>query len=161
MRRFRGESMGPEPKKGLYYDLKINAGSDSQFKQLDQQRNLSTSLLNTSLEPPVAPVAPSMKDGSSGPKIWTGTEFLPRFVRQADVPGEGMCFFYDDGTHCKAFVDGEPVNAHLGVTKFGKPRKRLATACVTCREKKIKCDPGYPCCTQCEKSGRICKFGIA
>jgi hypothetical protein len=97
------------------------------------------------------------KDGL-GPKIWTGIQFLPRFVRQAEVPGEGMCYFYDDGTHCKTVIDGEVVNAHWGVTKAGKPRKRLAIACITCREKKIKCDPDYPRCVQCEKFGRVCKF---
>jgi Fungal Zn(2)-Cys(6) binuclear cluster domain len=69
-----------------------------------------------------------------------------------------MCYFYDDGTHCKTVIDGEIVNAHWGVTKAGKPRKRLAIACITCREKKIKCDPDYPRCVQCEKFGRICKF---
>lgn len=97
------------------------------------------------------------KDGL-GPKIWTGTHFLPRFVRAAEVPGEGMCYFYDDGSHCKTTIDGEVVNAHWGVTKAGKPRKRLAIACITCREKKIKCDPDYPRCVQCEKFGRVCKF---
>ena len=99
----------------------------------------------------------SAKD-TLGPKIWTGTHFLPRFVREAEVPGEGMCYFYDDGTYCKTVIDDEPVNAHWGVTKAGKPRKRLAIACITCREKKIKCDPDYPRCVQCEKFGRVCKF---
>lgn len=97
------------------------------------------------------------KDGL-GPKIWTGTHFLPRFVRAAELPGEGLCYFYDDGSHCKTVIDGEAVNAHWGVTKAGKPRKRLAIACVTCREKKIKCDPDYPRCVQCEKFGRVCRF---
>lgn len=97
------------------------------------------------------------KDGL-GPKIWTGTQFLPRFVKAAEVQGEGMCYFYDDGSHCKTVIDGEAVNAHWGVTKAGKPRKRLAIACVTCREKKIKCDPDYPRCVQCEKFGRVCRF---
>jgi hypothetical protein len=97
------------------------------------------------------------KDGL-GPKIWTGSQFLPRFVRAAEVPGEGTCYFYDDGSHCKTVIDGEAVNAHWGVTKAGKPRKRLAIACVTCREKKIKCDPDFPRCVQCEKFGRVCKF---
>ncbi|KAF6841650.1 fungal specific transcription factor [Colletotrichum plurivorum] len=101
-------------------------------------------------------VIPS-KDGL-GPKIWTGNQFLPRFVRAAEVPGEGLCYFYDDGSHCKTVIDGENVNALWGVTKAGKPRKRLAIACVTCREKKIKCDPDYPRCVQCEKFGRQCKF---
>ncbi|KAM0653734.1 hypothetical protein ACHAO3_001358 [Verticillium nonalfalfae] len=97
------------------------------------------------------------KDGL-GPKIWTGTHFLPRFVRAAEVPGEGPCYFYDDGSHCKTVIDGEAVNPHWGVTKAGKPRKRLAIACITCREKKIKCDPDFPRCVQCEKFGRVCKF---
>ncbi|KAL7625398.1 hypothetical protein AAE478_004617 [Parahypoxylon ruwenzoriense] len=124
------------------------------------------------LEPPsrspTLAASPGMPDGGGGggapvkdglgPKIWTGTHFLPRFVKQAEVPGEGMCYFYDDGTHCKTVIDGEPVNAHWGVTKAGKPRKRLAIACLTCREKKIKCDPDYPRCVQCEKFGRVCKF---
>lgn len=96
-----------------------------------------------------------------GPKIWTGTHFLPRFVRAAEVPGEGLCYFYDDGSHCKAVIDDEAVNAHWGVIKSGKPRKRLAISCITCREEKIKCDPDYPRCVQCEKFGRICKFNNA
>ncbi|KAJ3495849.1 hypothetical protein NLG97_g3093 [Lecanicillium saksenae] len=103
------------------------------------------------------PEVSNPKDGL-GPKIWTGTHFLPRFLRAAEVPGEGMCYFYDDGTHCKTVIDGEAVNAHWGVTKAGKPRKRLAIACVTCREKKIKCDPDFPRCVQCDKFGRVCKF---
>ncbi|KAJ2901656.1 hypothetical protein MKZ38_001569 [Zalerion maritima] len=114
--------------------------------------------------PPSTPISTAsssegipIKDGL-GPKIWTGTHFLPRFVRAAEVAGEGMCYFYDDGSHCKTVIDGEHVNAHWGVTKAGKPRKRLAIACVTCREKKIKCDPDYPRCVQCEKFGRTCKF---
>lgn len=109
-----------------------------------------------SSQAPPSETVPS-KDGL-GPKIWTGTHFLPRFVRAAELPGEGLCYFYDDGSHCKTVIDGEAVNAHWGVTKAGKPRKRLAIACVTCREKKIKCDPDYPRCIQCEKFGRVCKF---
>ncbi|PMB68071.1 putative transcriptional regulatory protein [Beauveria bassiana] len=92
------------------------------------------------------------------PRTWTGAQFLPRFLRAAEVPGEGMCYFYDDGTHCKTVIDGENVNALWGVTKAGKPRKRLAIACITCREKKIKCDPDFPRCVQCDKFGRVCKF---
>ncbi|CAK7563449.1 MAG: hypothetical protein SEPTF4163_001318 [Sporothrix epigloea] len=105
--------------------------------------------------------AAALKDHLSlgiGPKIWTGQDFLPRFLRAAEVPGEGACYFYDDGTHCKAVIDGEAVNPYWGVTKAGKPRKRLAIACITCREKKIKCDPEYPRCVQCEKFGRLCRF---
>jgi hypothetical protein len=101
--------------------------------------------------------AVTVKDGL-GPKIWTGTHFLPRFVRAVEIPGEGLCYQYDDGSHCKTVIDGEAVNAHWGVTKAGKPRKRLAIACITCREKKIKCDPDFPRCVQCEKFGRVCKF---
>lgn len=120
-------------------------------------------LASITVNPPPTPTSTVVSEGvpskdGLGPKIWTGTHFLPRFVKAAEVPGEGMCYFYDDGSHCKTVIDGEAVNAHWGVTKAGKPRKRLAIACVTCREKKIKCDPDYPRCVQCEKFGRVCRF---
>ena len=84
-----------------------------------------------------------------------------RVVGDADVPGQGPSWVYEDGTTCKKIIDGEEVNAQWGVTKAGKPRKRLAIACTTCREKKIKCDPAEPKCVQCEKFGRECRFTTA
>jgi len=122
-----------------------------------RETNIAAMPTYTSLPASMGTEEKTAKD-TLGPKIWTGTQFLPRFVRQAEVPGEGICYFYDDGTHCKTVIDGEIVNAHWGVTKAGKPRKRLAIACITCREKKIKCDPDFPRCVQCEKFGRVCKF---
>ena len=86
---------------------------------------------------------------------------LPRVVGERIVPGEGPCWVYEDGSTCKKVIDGEAVNAQWGITKAGKPRKRLAIACTTCREKKIKCDPGDPKCVQCEKYGRECRFTTA
>jgi hypothetical protein len=80
-----------------------------------------------------------------------------RCVAQREIPGEGLCYMYEDGTYCRAIIDGEPVNPSWGITKAGKPRKRLAQACLTCREKKIKCEPGYPKCHQCAKSQRVCR----
>jgi Fungal Zn(2)-Cys(6) binuclear cluster domain len=55
-------------------------------------------------------------------------------------------------------------NAHnhldWGTTKAGKPRKRLAQACLSCRQKKIRCHPNPKTtkCLQCEKAGSGCKF---
>ncbi|KAF3034499.1 hypothetical protein E8E12_004495 [Didymella heteroderae] len=83
-----------------------------------------------------------------------------RCVAQREIPGEGLCYIYEDGTYCRAIIDGEPVNPSWGITKAGKPRKRLAQACLTCREKKIKCEPGYPKCHQCTKSQRVCRGGM-
>lgn len=80
-----------------------------------------------------------------------------RCLGQREIPGEGLCYIYEDGTYCRAVIDGEPVNPSWGITKAGKPRKRLAQACLTCREKKIKCEPGYPKCHQCAKSQRACR----
>ncbi|KAI9869823.1 MAG: hypothetical protein M1830_005057 [Pleopsidium flavum] len=85
-------------------------------------------------------------------------QYIPRAVREETIPGEGPCYVYEDGSHCRKVIDGETVNASWGVTKAGKPRKRLAIACMTCREKKIKCDPNWPKCLQCDKFGRECKF---
>ena len=78
-------------------------------------------------------------------------------IGQQEVAGQGLCYVFDDGSWCRVVIDGEPVNPSWGVTKAGKPRKRLAQACLTCREKKIKCEPGYPKCHQCAKSQRACR----
>ena len=82
----------------------------------------------------------------------------PHVVDEKYVDGEGWCYIYADGSYCPKNIDGVPVNANWGVTKAGKPRKRLAQACLTCREKKIKCHPNLPKCDQCQKSGRECRF---
>ncbi|KAK5627207.1 hypothetical protein RRF57_002922 [Xylaria bambusicola] len=151
---FRAISEHRMPLPSLGQNFGYEASQPSKADSQNQSRRISRS---PTLPGSASPEGILVKDGL-GPKIWTGTHFLPRFVRRAEVPGEGLCYFYDDGTHCKTVIDGEPVNAHWGVTKAGKPRKRLAIACLTCREKKIKCDPDYPRCVQCEKFGRVCKF---
>lgn len=91
----------------------------------------------------------------------TGTQTLRRLTGEQIVPGEGPCYVYEDGTYCRTVVEGEPVNPHWGLTKAGRPRKRLAEACLTCRLKKIKCEPDRPKCVQCEKLGRVCRFKTA
>lgn len=88
-------------------------------------------------------------------------QYIPRAIREEVIPGEGLCYVYEDGSHCRKIVDGETVNVNWRLTKAGKPRKRLAVACLTCREKKIKCDPDWPKCLQCEKFGRDCRFQSA
>ena len=102
--------------------------------------------------------SPLLDSEESGRSAANNVKPLPRLIGEVDVPGEGPSWFYEDGTTCRKVIDGEPVNAQWGVTKAGKPRKRLAIACKTCREKKIKCDPAEPKCVQCEKSGRECLF---
>ncbi|KAF2491982.1 hypothetical protein BU16DRAFT_574125 [Lophium mytilinum] len=82
-------------------------------------------------------------------------------VGQREIPGEGLCYVYEDGSFCRVVIDGEPVNPSWGITKAGKPRKRLAQACLTCREKKIKCEPAIPKCHQCTKSQRLCRGGLS
>ncbi|KAJ5573741.1 uncharacterized protein N7459_008168 [Penicillium hispanicum] len=85
----------------------------------------------------------------------------PHVIDERYVEGEGVCYVYADGSRVPKAIDGIPVNANWGVTKAGKPRKRLAQACLTCREKKIKCQPNLPKCDQCQKSGRECRFESA
>jgi hypothetical protein len=85
---------------------------------------------------------------------------VPKLLGEENIPGKGWCYVYDDGTHCPKDIDGNSVNPQWGVTKAGKPRKRLAQACSTCREKKIRCDPGSSLskCSQCLKFNRECRF---
>lgn len=88
-------------------------------------------------------------------------KLTPRVVREDVLPGEGPVWVYEDGSTCPKVIDGEPVNAEWGITKAGKPRKRLAIACTNCREKKIKCQPALPKCAQCGKLGRECHYATA
>lgn len=104
---------------------------------------------------------PHTRADQSSSNIAQSVKPLPRVVGEQDVLGEGPCWVYEDGSICRKTIDGEQVNAQWGVTKAGKPRKRLAIACTTCREKKIKCDPGEGKCQQCEKFGRECRFTTA
>ena len=54
-------------------------------------------------------------------------------------------------------------NGYFGITKAGRPRKRLAQACVACRERKTKCEPNNlsKTCRACQKSGRGCRFDVS
>jgi hypothetical protein len=53
---------------------------------------------------------------------------------------------------------GAVVESPWGFTKAGKARKRLEQACVSCREKKTKCEPmsSNSKCLSCEKNGSEC-----
>lgn len=53
-----------------------------------------------------------------------------QIVGQRDIPGEGLCYVFKDGSTCPTIIDGEPVNPLWGTTKAGKARKRLAQACL-------------------------------
>lgn len=111
------------------------------------------------------PSIPSLLDRAGGP---IGSEAdpildqprVPKVVGERDIPGKGWSYMYDDGTCCPINIDGNSVNPQWGITKAGKPRKRLAQACSTCREKKIRCDPGSNLskCSQCLKFNRECRF---
>ncbi|KAE8355740.1 hypothetical protein BDV28DRAFT_23878 [Aspergillus coremiiformis] len=99
--------------------------------------------------------------GSTSANKSQSSNVRPHVVDEKYIEGEGLCYIYADGSHCPKIIDGVPVNANWGITKAGKPRKRLAQACLTCREKKIKCQPNLPKCDQCQKSGRECRFESA
>lgn len=87
----------------------------------------------------------------------TGPEASKKYLGIKEFPGEGTFHVYDGGYRIPTSVDGETVNPQWGLTKANKPRKRLALACLDCREKKIKCEPGASSCLQCEKAKRPCR----
>ncbi|KAL3431161.1 hypothetical protein BDV09DRAFT_154156 [Aspergillus tetrazonus] len=35
---------------------------------------------------------------------------------------------------------------------------RTSTGCLTCRERRVKCDDGKPTCARCTKAGRVCRY---
>jgi hypothetical protein len=97
-------------------------------------------------------------DQASGPPYTpTGSDNRGSYIGVQEVPGEGTYYVYEGGQRIPTHVDGEQVNPAWGLTKANKPRKRLALACLDCREKKIKCEPGVSSCLQCEKARRVCR----
>lgn len=66
----------------------------------------------------------------------------------------------DAGQHRPYPGDDLPSHFDWGKTKAGKPRKRLAQACLSCRQKKIRCHPTpyQTKCDQCERSDVDCRF---
>ena len=86
----------------------------------------------------------------------SGRPWTVNYVGSRDIINEGLCHIYDDGFFIPAYVNGEWVNPELGLTKNGKPRKRLGRACKSCNSKKIKCEPGHRKCRQCEKAQIEC-----
>lgn len=80
-----------------------------------------------------------------------------RYLGIKNYPGQGTFHLYEDGYRIPTQVDGETVNPQWGLTKANKPRKRLALACLDCRDKKTKCEPGVKGCLQCVKAKRTCR----
>lgn len=88
----------------------------------------------------------------------------PAPVEQVCIAGKGWVYRYSDGTSVPCEVDGQPVNPHHGITKQGHPRKRGSHACLTCRNKKVKCeadsaDPDGPC-RACARSRQSCQWYV-
>ena len=92
------------------------------------------------------------------PSTPTGPEASKKYLGVKDFAGEGAFHLYEGRYRIPTHVDGEQVNPQWGLTKANKPRKRLALACLDCRMKKIKCEPGASSCLQCERAKRICRM---
>lgn len=99
----------------------------------------------------------STSRAGEGPLAALNAEPQRKYLGVKEVPGEGAYHVYEGGFRIPTQVDGETVNPAWGLTKANKPRKRLALACLDCREKKIKCEPGANSCLQCEKAKRPCR----
>ncbi len=103
------------------------------------------------------PAATGFRRPSNSPLPQANAENQRHYLGTQVVPGEGIFHVWEGGHRMPTHVDGEQVNPAWGLTKANKPRKRLALACLDCREKKIKCEPGLHSCLQCEKAKRPCR----
>lgn len=82
-------------------------------------------------------------------------QLIPRVIHGSQKTSEKSGPLYRD-----KFDSENVVDLGWGLSKAGKPRKRLPEACVNCRYKKIKCHPGSPKCLPCRKSGKECRFEL-
>ncbi|KAI5927625.1 fungal-specific transcription factor domain-containing protein [Camillea tinctor] len=51
-----------------------------------------------------------------------------------------------------------PASAVMSAPTTGSKRKHITTACVCCRESKIKCDGANPTCSNCKNKGKECRY---
>ncbi|KAF2858570.1 hypothetical protein K470DRAFT_300778 [Piedraia hortae CBS 480.64] len=100
---------------------------------------------------------PPPDESPSRPNEIGGPESSGKYLGVREFPGEGTFHVYESGYRMPTHIDGETVNPAWGLTKANKPRKRLALACLDCREKKIKCEPAPNGCIQCVKAKRPCR----
>ncbi|KZZ98016.1 Zn(2)-C6 fungal-type DNA-binding domain protein [Ascosphaera apis ARSEF 7405] len=143
-------SIGYEFPLGLYHDSKLPSVSSSEDESLSSSEETAT-------PPTILHPSPAKSTDACDDELKTKPRVI-RLVGEKHVDGQGLCYVYSDGTHCPKYIKGEPVNAKWGITKAGRPRKRLAQACMACRHRKIKCTPGSPKCEQCKRSGKTCRF---
>ncbi|KAF5246705.1 hypothetical protein FANTH_6775 [Fusarium anthophilum] len=51
------------------------------------------------------------------------------------------------------------MESQTGTSEVKHPnRKRVITACLTCRHRKVKCDHAQPICSPCKKGNRVCTY---
>jgi hypothetical protein len=81
-----------------------------------------------------------------------------RAVVEEHMPGRESYLIDDGGPPSSTETCGQIPNLSWGVIKAGKPRKRLAQACLACREGGIKCNGQAPKCVQCQENGRDCNY---
>lgn len=146
-----------KPQQDVNYEYQSAILEEHELPQIDPHRRASLALpLTTRCQPRPSRAYSSTNVSAQQRDILSWQH--GRVIHEENIPGKGLCYVYDDGTICPKEVNGDAVNPKWGTTKAGKPRKRLGQACNTCREKKIKCDPGYPKCSQCLRFNRECRF---
>lgn len=140
----RASSTLPQPQAGMRAEVDHQRTSSGQ----------SDTVISDTSEPS------ALYEKNGGLERFATSGIIHKPVGVEHTPGEGRCYVLQDGTRVKTIINGEAVNPVWGVTKAGKPRKRLAQACVACREKKIKCEPGNDGssrCNHCARLNRECK----
>ncbi|KAK5951058.1 hypothetical protein OHC33_007811 [Knufia fluminis] len=146
-----------EGRQDLQRDRQCAVLEEHEMPPIEPHRRASL-MLPDERQPPPRPTRAYSSTNANAPQVDVMSWQHGRVIQEEEVPGKGLCYVYNDGTMCPKEVNGDAVNPKWGTTKAGKPRKRLGKACNTCREKKIKCDPGYPKCSQCLRFHRECRF---
>ena len=157
----------PHPQSGPPYTGYSDARAHSDARPDRGRQNSNVSYLTNGVPSPYTPgpeetpyhdTTVGFDRSPNGPPMpGVPPECQRKYLGIKDVNGEGHFHMYEGGFRIPTHVDGEHVNPAWGLTKANKPRKRLALACLDCREKKIKCEPGTSSCLQCEKAKRPCR----
>ena len=96
-----------------------------------------------------------------------GSDYTSRSTNSRSIAGQYLesnevygGYGGSQGSNCAYPWHDATEHSNWGTTKAGKPRKRLAQACTSCRHKKIRCYPNQNNlrCAQCERTQSDCRF---
>ncbi|ODV88691.1 hypothetical protein CANCADRAFT_127709 [Tortispora caseinolytica NRRL Y-17796] len=115
------------------------------------------SMSHSSAEPPLSPShIPLQYPGPLGPMSVPGTPVPGLAMHPMGAPYYAIPAYATPPGIPSPYGNNQSMRFVLSVPSRRTHRKRTKTGCLTCRQRRIKCDEGRPVCSNCTRSHRKC-----